>query len=88
MSTTSKMVISGILAILVVAISSGSYSITQVNAQNATQAPPGLPASCAQNFDAECERLSQEGMRQQECSSLSTTDPQYQSKGCADFAPK
>ena len=35
MSTTSKMVITGILAVLVVALSSGSYSITQVNAQTA-----------------------------------------------------
>ena len=34
MSTTSKMIVSGILAILVVAISSGSYSINQVNAQS------------------------------------------------------
>ena len=88
MNTTSKMMISGILAILVVTISSGSYSITQVNAQgsgqNATQDDPCLqPPSAAQ------EQACQEAMQRQECKSLPTTDPQYQSKGCAELlAPK
>ena len=57
MNTPTKMMISGIVAVLVVAISSGSYSITQVNG---TQAPPGLPAKCATNYDAECEGISQD----------------------------
>jgi hypothetical protein len=81
MNTTSKMMISGILAILVVTISSGSYSITQVNAQQ--QDPCLQPPSAAQ------EQACQESMQRQECMSLPTTDPQYQSKGCAELlAPK
>ena len=62
MNTPTKMMISGIVAVLVVAISSGSYSITQVNAQ----APPGLPAKCATNYDAECEEISQRLMQEQQ----------------------
>jgi len=79
------MMISGILAILVVTISSGSYSITQVNAQGsgAQQDPCLQPPSAAQ------EQACQESMQRQECMSLPTTDPQYQSKGCAELlAPK
>jgi hypothetical protein len=73
MNTTSKMIVSGILAILVVAISSGSYSINQVNAQGGMQE----------------EEESQRALQIQECQQLKdkmANDPaaaqQYQSKDC------
>ena len=74
MNTPSKMMISGIVAVLVVAISSGSYSINQVNAQTGQQT----------------EEESQRALQIQDCQQLqarmandSEAAAQYQSKDCA-----
>lgn len=74
MNTTSKMMVSGILAILVVAISSGGYSINQVSGQGG----------------AEDEAASQRALQIQDCKQLQArmaNDPaaaaQFQSKDCA-----
>jgi hypothetical protein len=74
MSTTSKLVVSGILAILVVALSSGSYSIIQVNAQGS---------------GAQQEQESQTALQKQDCMQLKgkmandeAAAAQYKSKDC------
>ena len=77
MNTTSKLIFSSILAILVVTLSSGSYSINQVNAQGAGQQE---------------EDESQKGMQIEDCKQLKDkmandkdAADQYESKDCADL---
>ena len=76
------MIVSGILAILVVTLSSGSYSITQINAQDPCSEPP------SQQQEQAC----QEAMQKQDCMQLQAkmandaqAAQQYESKKCADL---
>jgi uncharacterized membrane protein len=73
MNITSKMTVSGILAILVVAISSGSYSINQVNAQSMQEEEESQRALQIQD----CQQL------QARMANDSEAAAQYQSKDCA-----
>ena len=73
MSTKSKTVISGILAILVVALSSTSYSITQVNAQTAED-----EATSQRNLQIQdCQQLQARMANDKDAAA------QYKSKDCA-----
>ena len=77
MNTKSKMVVISILAALVVGISSGSYSVSQVNAQGSGE--QGEQDSQTAMQKADCEQLKSKMDTDQDAAA------QYNSKDCADL---
>ena len=85
MNTVSKMTVVCILAVLVVVISSGRYSIIQVNAQGS-----GAQDPCSQPPSQQQEQACQESMQKQDCMMLKSkmtgndeASDLYKKKDCA-----